>query len=518
MDRTTEKPSNKLQILPPDQKEKLRGALEDPHRSMRALTKGSLFYFMQYFWDTYSQDPFIPNWHIEYICGELEKVARGVAEGRKKEYDLIINIPPGTTKTATVSIFFPLWCWVNWFHLRFITSSHSATLSLESAEYSRDIIKSDKFRQLFPDLEIKQDKDVKSNFRVVKKEYVAAGRAPRVTQGGGRVSTSVDARIIGFHAHIIIPDDIIDPKRATSEVGLKTAQDHMKTLATRKVNKEVTATIMIMQRLHQEDPTGYMLEKGKDNIRHICLPGEITDGYDRIVNPPELKKMYQNDLLDVNRLSWESLEELKADLGQYGYAGQVGQSPTVPGGGMFKPERMAILDHLSSDTNIMATVRYWDKAGTQDGGAYTVGLKMSLLRNGKFVIHDVVRGRWSTENREATILSTAEADALEHKNKVRIGIEQEPGSGGKDSAFATTKMLAGHSVVKDRPTGDKIFRADPFSVQVNNGNVVMLKGDWNKAFKEELELFPNSTYKDQVDAGSGAFNMIARKKQVRSIR
>ena len=507
------------QDLPPEVKQKLSGALKDPVASMRALTKESLFNFIKFFWDTYSQDPFVSNWHIEYLCEELEEIARRVASGEKKEYDLIINISPGTTKTATVSIFFPVWCWVNWYWMKFITSSHGDKLSLESAEYSRDIIKSDKFQLLFPDIAIKQDKDVKSNFRVVRKEHVNVGRAPRIHSGGGRVSTSVDARITGFHAHIIIPDDIIDPRRAVSEIGLRTAQDHLKTLATRKVNKEVTTTIMIMQRLAQEDPTGWWLEMDPEGVKHICIPGEIRN-YKKYLKPPELAEYYVDDLMDPKRMGWDSLKSLEKILGQYGFAGQVGQNPTPPGGGMFKMDRVQLVDKLNSDINIVRTVRYWDKAATEGGtGARSAGVKLSLLKNGKIVIHDSKKGRWATEERERNIRSTSEADQIQAGNKAyTVGIEQEPGSGGKESAQATIRRLAGFHVIADRPTGDKAFRADPFSVAINNGDVIAIKGEWWADFKQEFELFPLGTYKDQVDAGSAAYNMLVGKREARVIR
>ena len=109
--------------------------------------------------------------------------------------------------------------------------------------------------------------------------------------------------------------------------------------------------------------------------------------------------------------------------------------------------------------------------------------------------------------------NVAEADG---KN-VMIVIEQEPGSGGKDSAKASILNLAGFSVYAEKPTGDKVQRADPFSVQVNNGNVQMQVAVWNLDFTNELELFPNSTYKDQTDAASGAFNVLMRKKDVKRI-
>ena len=517
MERTTTIPTT----LSPTVKKTLKGAITDPMLSMKVLTKNNLFFFIIYFWDTYSEDGFVPNWHIKYICEELEKVARRVADQKDKLHDLVINIPPGSTKTAMVSIFFPVWCWVNWYTLRFITTSHSDPLSLESAEYSRDIIRSDKFKAMFPELDIKQDKDTKSNFRVVRKEQFSAGRAARTKSGGGRVSTSVGSRITGFHAHIIIADDLIDPKRAFSEVGIKTANDYMdQTLSTRKTDKNSSVTILIMQRLHQNDPAGHLLAKKNKKVLHICLPGEIRN-YGGQLQPKSLKQFYKNDLLDPVRMPWKVLDGMEVDLGQYGYAGQVGQSPTPPSGSMFKVDKLQIIETLPSPVNFVATIRYWDKAGSQGAGAFTAGVKMSKLANGRFVISDVVKGQWSTENREAKILSTSESDRMQKesfKQEPHIYMEQEPGSGGKESVENSIRNLSGFMAFPDHPTGSKVFRADPFSVQVNNGNVMLLRGDWNHAYIEELRFFPFGTYKDQVDASSGAFAKLQGKKTARAIR
>ena len=473
-----------------------------------------LYDFLQIFWNEVSADKFKPNWHVEQLCKELETLAERVGDNKPKSHDLIINIPPGTTKTIICSIMFPAWCWTRWYWMRFITASYSATLSLESAEKSRDLIRSEKFRELYPELAIKDDKDTKSNFRVTKQTLVHVGRAPRTQLGGNRYSTSVGGTLTGFHAHILIVDDPLNPEQAASEKELENCNHWMEqTLPTRKTDKEVSASVLVMQRLHQDDPTGRLLEKKGKKIRHICLPGQIRD-YKEFVQPPELAAFYINNLLDPVRLHWEILEEMEADLGQYGFAGQVGQNPAPPGGGMFKVDFLSIVDKMPSNVKVIRTVRYWDKAGTQGGGAYTVGVKMSSLTNGHFVVTDVKRGQWGTEKREDIILSTAGSDGVD----VRVFIEQEPGSGGKESAESTVRNLAGYIIKADRPTGDKIFRADPFSVQVNNGNVMLMRADWNKAFIDELRMFPFGTYKDQVDGGSGAFSMLTGKKEVRIIR
>lgn len=478
----------------------LKKAIQLPHKAKAELCRRSFFYFLQEFWPEISNDTFKPNWHISVVCNELETLAKRVANNQPKEYDLIINIPPGTTKTVTCSIMFPVWCWVNWFWMRFITGSYSAALSLESAEYSRDIVRSDRFLQLFPDITIKQDKDTKSNFRVQK--ILPTGE---VKYGGNRFSTSVGGSVMGFHGHIIIIDDPINPLQAVSDTEIKTANAWCsQTLSTRKIDKANTPTALIMQRLNQNDPSGNWLSNKERSIRHICLPGEIRN-YRKEVQPPELTDYYQDDLLDPIRMPWTVMKDMENVLGQYGYAGQVGQRPTPPGGGMFQVDFFQTVDSLSG---VVETVRCWDKAGTKDAGAYTVGCKMSLLKSGKWIVTDIKRGQYGTHEREALIRATAEADGIH----VREYHEQEPGSGGKESAEATVRNLAGYSSHSERPIGDKVFRADPYSVQVNQGNVLLLRADWNYLFIEEHRFFPFSTYKDQVDAAAMAFSKLSRRR------
>ena len=107
---------------------------------------------------------------------------------------------------------------------------------------------------------------------------------------------------------------------------------------------------------------------------------------------------------------------------------------------------------------------------------------------------------------------------LNRGKSVHIGLEQEPGSGGKESAEATIRNLAGYNVTKDLPRGDKSLRADPFSVQVNYGNVLLLRGDWNEPYINEMRNFPLSKYKDQIDSSSGAFNMLTSKRKAEEMK
>ena len=393
--------------------------------------------------------------------------------------------------------------------------SYSDKLSLESAEYCRDILRSQCFQDMYPDVAIKEDKDVKSNFKIAKKSIGAGGphrSAKMESTGGGRISTSITGTIMGFHADILIVDDPLNPTQAASDIELANSNHFMEqTLPSRKRDKDVTPTILIMQRLNQDDPSGHWLSKNEENVRHICLPGEIQN-FKEFVKPPELAKFYVDNLLDTKRISWKVLKDMESKLGQYGYAGQIGQNPTPPGGGMFKVDRITIVDSIPYN-QVEHTVRAWDKAGTLGGGDYTAGVKMSRLMGNRWVIEDLVHGQWSSNEREDIIKNTAAKDGT----GVEIWLEQEMGSSGKESSEGTIRNLAGYRVYAERPTGDKTVRADPFSVQVNNGGVSMLKGLWNNIITEELRNFPYALHDDTVDALSLSFQHLVQKKVAKRI-
>ena len=498
----------------PQKNERWKTAIQNPYAIRREINNRSFFEFFVYFWPVISSDELKLNWHIQYICDELQDMVLKVINKEQLDFDyFIINIPPGTTKSTIVSRMLNIWVWTIAHWVKFITASYSASLSLELSTDSRDLLKSDEFTKIYPELTVKQDKDSKSNFKVIKKNRVFKGQMARTIVGGSRLSTSVGGATTGFHGHVLIIDDPLDPRRSQSKVEIDKANKWIsETLSTRKADKSNSPILLIMQRLSQNDCTGYLLKTiDKNRIKHISLPAEIRN-FKSEVNPKELIYRYQNDLLDPIRLNWNILNRMKEQLGQYGYAGQMGQKPTPPGGGMFLVDNFSMVQYPPVFSKVNRVVRYWDKAGSQDTGCYTVGVKMALLHSGDLLVLDVKRGQWASHIRENIIKQTAEADGVD----VSIYYEQEPGSGGKQSAEETTKNLIGFSAHADLPRGDKVYRADPYSVQVNNGNVQLLTAAWNQEFIEEHRFFPFSTYKDQVDAASGAFSKLVGKKVART--
>jgi predicted phage terminase large subunit-like protein len=467
---------------------------------LASICRDSFYHFVREFWDVVIPETPVWNWHIKYLCDELQEVAEWVFAGMPKKYDLVINIPPGTTKSTIASIMLPAWCWTRMPSCRFLGGSYAYDLALDFSRKTRNIITSEKYEACFPDVVLREDQNTKGYFAN--------------TLGGLRNSAGVGGAILGKHFHLMVVDDPLSPLASLSDADLKTANVWMgETLSQRKVDKRVTVTILIMQRLHQEDPSGVMLGKTRQRVRHVCLP--CDDSWD--IQPPELKEKYtaQGGLLDPVRLPREVLDDSREDLGEAGYAGQCGQSPIPRGGQMFKVDKLNYSTHRPPAHVLTQIVRFWDNAATSEAtskhGCYTVGTEIGVeMRNGKphFWILDVVRGRWETHTRRVTMKQTAVLDG----KTVRIGIEEEGGSAGKDTAADHIAYLAGFRVVSIKPTGDKVTRADAWSSQVNGGNVTVVIATWTKAWVEEHRFFPDSKFKDQVDSASGGFGMVTKRR------
>ena len=328
--------------------------------------KKSYFYFLQTFWDVIVNDPPHWNWHIPYLCGQMQIIIERVHKRLPRLYDLVINLPPGTTKSLICTVFLVPWIWTKYPYFRIIKVSYNDHLTLEHADYIRDIVRSEKYQEYFPHVALKFDKSGKSNFRVnFKDEETGFWRL-----GGGVLSTSVNAKATGFHGHLKITDDPIDPQKAVSDAELKkTNQWISQVLSSRVVDKRIVPEITIMQRVHKKDPSGIAIEKAKKGkkIKHICLPGDVLskDNRER-VKPQILLSQYdrQGGYLDPVRLDETALLELKLNLGQYGYKSQIDQNPVTPGSGMFDVSQIKIIDPgaFNFQANVVRVIRYWDKA------------------------------------------------------------------------------------------------------------------------------------------------------------
>ena len=184
-------------------------------------------------------------------------------------------------------------------------------------------------------------------------------------------------------------------------------------------------------------------------------------------------------------------------------------------GNFFKREWFPLIDkQFAPPLSDCTVVRFWDRAASEvkpgKEPAYTAGLKMAYHQvTGKYYIWSVNRFRESPAKNEALIRQTADIDGKD----CFIGIEQEPGSSGKDSVSHYQRNILPEFAVKPIPaTGSKVKRASPLASAAERGDIILVGGYWIQDFLEELDLFPDGQFKDQVDAGSGAYNILAMHK------
>lgn len=451
----------------------------------REACKRSLATFVREAWPILEPGtPYVHGWHVEAICEHLEAVTRGEISR------LLINIPPGTMKSTLTSVFWPAWEWgpAGMPHIRMIGASHEAGLATRDARKMRLLVTSDWYQERWP-VELSRDQSEKVNFENASRGFRQACPVRSMT---------------GKRGHRIVWDDPHSASGADSQAERQEAVTVFReTLPTRLVEPKTSAIVVVMQRLHEQDVSGEILA-GDYGYDHLMLPMRFEPDR-RCITSIGWSDPRQEDgeLLFPDRFPLEVVDRDENVMGPYAVAGQNQQRPAPRTGGFFEWEKIDIVQALPKMTGDW--VRYWDKAGTQDGGKRTAGVRMGRGFDGQFYITDCVTGQWNAANREAAIRQTAEMDG----NGVRVWIEQEPGSGGKESAENTIARLAGFAVYAERPTGDKELRAEPYAVQVKAGNIKLLAGEWNKLFLDEHKTFPRGKFKDQIDAASGAFNKLA---------
>ena len=425
------------------------------------------------------------GWHIDAMAEHLTAVTNGQIKR------LLINVPPGTMKSMLCGVLWPAWEWgpVGIPHNRIINASHEQGLAVRDAMKMRRLITSDWFQRLWP-IALTSDQNQKTFFEN--------------NSTGFRQACAV-ASMTGRRGDRVIWDDPHSVEAALSIAHRETAlRVFQETLPTRLNNADTSAIVVVMQRLHEADVSGFILDDDY-GYEHLCLPMEFEPER-RCVTSLGFSDPRQDDgeLLFPERFSRETVDRDKKIMGNLAVAGQFQQRPAPRGGGFFEWDKMEIV--RARPANVRRSVRYWDKAGTEGGGAYTAGVRIDLGADGYYYVSDVQRGQWGSGKRERMIRQTAEADG----RSVPVYIEQEPGSGGKESAEATIRALAGFVVHADRVTGDKATRAAPYSVQIEAGNVRLVQGEWNRAFIDEHKTFPVGKYKDQIDAASGAFAKLSQ--------
>ena len=453
----------------------------------RELARRHLLDFTTYTYPGYVAEP-----AHALIAQRLEAVIRGNIRR------LMIFAPPQHGKTELVSVRFPAFWLANRPNDPVMLCSYGATLAYAKSWEGRGVLESPAFQNLF---------DVKTD---------RAGRARdhwRIDGHRGQmVAAGVGGPITGHGAMLgIIDDPIQNWEQAQSETIREKHWDWFQATFRTRIWEE-GAIVLVMTRWHEDDLAGRLLQHDTRNewavlrLPAVAETQEERNESNRLLGlepgQPDPLRREPGEPLCPRRFSRNALEQIRRDVGSMAWFAEYQGVPRAPEGNRFKRSWFPLVDAAPAQAD---RVRYWDKAGTAGGGAYTAGVRLSM-HDGLFYVEDVVRGQWSAGERERVILQTAQMDGME----CRQIVEQEPGSGGKESAEATIRNLAGFSVYADKVTGDKDVRLEPLAAQAEAGNLRVIRGYWNAAYIDEMCAIPAGQYRDQGDASAGAFNHLAQ--------
>src|SRR5215813_600811 len=283
----------------------------------RELARRSLKEFVCLAWSVVEPStPFVPGWHIDAIIEHLEAVTRAQIR------NLLINVPPRHMKSLLVSVFWPAWEWIRFPERRWLYSSYAASLSTRDSVKCRRLIESPWYQERWRGrFALTSDQNTKGRFDN--------------NRSGYRLSTSVGGAATGEGGDRIVCDDPHNVQEAESGAIRKATLDWWDvTMSTRVNDPKTSAKVVVMQRCHQQDLSGHLIEQG--GWDHLCLPAEY-EGPRAATSIGFIDPRQQHgELLWAERFGPAELESLKRSLGSYAAAGQLQQRPSPAEGGLFK--------------------------------------------------------------------------------------------------------------------------------------------------------------------------------------
>ena len=441
--------------------------LTKKEKILKAMCEEDFLFFARYIYKENHRRNFIVTPHFIKIAQTLEAVTRGEIKR------LIINIPPRYGKTELAIKIFVSWCLAKWQNSKFIHLSYSDALALDNSSHTKEYIESEAF-QKFWGMSLKKDAQSKSKWF---NDF-----------GGGMYATASGGAITGFGAGVtdakefsgaIIIDDPLKPDDAFSEVRRKAVNDRFNNTIRSRVNDRDTPIIVIMQRLHEDDMSGFLLNGGSgEEWTHLCLPA-----------------------LDENNIPlWEdkhNFKELEAlrQADRYTFAGQYMQTPSPDEGGEWRKDWFDIVLKEQLNPNIKWEMiidgAYTNNTKNDPTGIQIVGklasdiyiyssidkyLEMPELL--KFIPEHII----STGLNIATILI-------------------EPKASGK-SLKQLLKDKTNFNVVEidsEMVGMSKIEMARAVSPYIEGGRVILVKGSWNEHFLHQVSIFPNGKHDEHID-------------------
>ena len=436
---------------------------------------------------------YVHSWHIDAICEHLEAVKSGQIR------NLVINMPPRHIKSILVSVVFPVWMWTDQPHIQFLCASYSSILSTRDALKARRLITSQWFQSRWGEVfALTGDQNVKTRYENDRNGY--------------RIATSVGGSGTGEGGDIEIADDPLNALDAHSEAAIETANTWWdQTMSTRLNDPRTGARIIVMQRLHENDPTGHVLASG--GYEHLCLPAEYEGSTAKTSIGWSDPRKVKGELLWPERFGQDEIDALKAALGTYGSAGQLQQRPAPEEGGIIKGHWLRTWEAGKPLPTFNYVVQSYDTAFTASTENDPTAMSCwGVFNDDKTGWGVMLLDCWE-EFLEYPALRkkcVAEWSAVYGHDDAKVSavLIEEKGSG---IPLIQDLRRAGVPVQAYNPgRADKVQRMHSISHLVEGGKVWIpessrRKGDfvdWSWALVRQLLMFPNATRDDYCDTFS----------------
>lgn len=442
--------------------------LTNEEKVIKSLSEKDLLFFTRYIYKENHRRNFTVTPHFVLIANKLMDVING------KTKRLIINIPPRYGKTElAVKLFIAYGLAIN-SQSKFIHLSYSDDLALDNSSQSKEYVESDSYQRLWP-MKLKKD---------------AQGKKKWFNEdGGGVYATASGGAITGFGAGLsdskefsgaIIIDDPLKPDDASSDVKRNAVNQRYNNTIRSRVNSRETPIIVIMQRLHEDDLSGYLLNGGSgEDWEHLCLPA--------------LNEF--NEPLWEDKHTFEELEQIR-QANRYNFAGQYMQAPAPDEGGEWRKDWFEIIDKAEVPMNSLKWELFIDGAYTKSTENDPTGYQIGAKYNNDYIILSSVDKYLELPQLLKDIPNYINASGVTIKL-----ILIEPKASGKSLKQMISSTL--HYPVTEIKTefvnNSKIENVRASSNAIEGGRVKLIKGSWNEAFLNQVGTFPNAKHDEHID-------------------
>lgn len=454
-----------------------------------ALYERSLYAFVKKAWSVLEPATrFVDGRHIAAKCEYLEAVTLGQIQF------LVINEPPRHMKSLVASVMWPCWEWIDHPAMRYLFSSYSGELSNMHSMNRRTLLESEWYQGFWSDrFTMRSDNNRKTEFENDKRGIMSC--------------TSTGATATGKGGERVVIDDPINPAQALSDAERATANTYFdQTLYTRLNDKQKDAIILIMQRVHQNDLTGHLLNEKKE-MGWTVLDLQAEAEKRTVISLPISKKQWireKGDILWPEKEPKKLLAMAKVTLGSYAYAGQYQQRPSPTEGGLIKRDwwrRYSIAPRSYDRIIISVDAAFKDL----DTSSYVCVQVWGIIGVSLYLIENVRRRIDFVLTIQSILAMIAKHKTL--NNPISAVLVEDKANG---TAIVSMFQKKVPGLLPVEPHGSKAARAAAHSATIEAGNVYVPDGSEGDSFIEEWAMFPNGEFWDQIDAASQAFDYASR--------